>query len=78
MGVKDGVSASRRERVRCAIGSLTLGYDGDTCRIGSVFGGVVKFECDIASGFDSTLGSGITLGGGIYLGGGGGGMELYL
>ena len=42
-GVTDGADTGFCERVWCAIGLLTFGSDGAACRIGSVFGGVVKF-----------------------------------
>ena len=59
--VIDGVAVGCRERVRCAIGLLTLRSGGAACGLGSVFGGVAKFEGGTAAGFYSTLGGGTTL-----------------
>ena len=74
----DRVAAVFRERVWCAIDSLTLGADGAACRLVSVFGGVIKFEGGTASGVDSTLRGGTILRGGVSLGGGGGGASKLL
>ena len=77
----DGVAAGRCERMWCAIGLFILGADGAACGLGSVFGGVVKFEGVTSAGVESTLVDGATLrgvntlGGGVSLGGDGGGTE---